>query len=250
MLSSPDTSAKPFYRMVHDMGGFNTFQKMLAEEDESKLRATLRLYGINMDDPESTRRELSATSATEAESSGTAKPLAITDCVKFFPIGDRNKAFALPSQFVYIDAQGRPAYASWHGGPSVTPLPGTRLPCGTTVGTWGLKTDVGGHMIPAALGGYGGRANIIPQDGSLNGGPWRSVEYVPTLCRKKFPVQYQFTNVYFSPADVRPAFIKAWVKIDHGLAATVGETGTRNGAPTPAAVTQLNAFKTMATFYC
>ena len=55
-LANPDPSSKAFYQMIRDMGGFDAFHKLLAEQDEAKLSATLRLYGISMNNPESTRR--------------------------------------------------------------------------------------------------------------------------------------------------------------------------------------------------
>jgi DNA/RNA non-specific endonuclease len=210
-LKTEDQNGPRFYQMIKDLGGFAAFNNLIASGEKEKIEATLSKYGIgySASEPGASQSSSSTLSKNLSNENGSAnqatKPLAITDCVPFFPPADRGKTFALGSHTVYIDAMGRPAYATWIGSPSDPVVPGTRTPCATTVGTWGIAGDQGGHLIPTALGGWGGRANIVPQNGSMNMGPWKIIESIPSICSKRWTTTYIVTPGYASPLDVRPA---------------------------------------------
>jgi hypothetical protein len=79
----------------------------------------------------------------------------------------------------FIDGAGRPARAY----ADLPPIAGEpRSPaCRSDVGGWGDAEDPendydGGHLIGAQLGGWGRRANLVPQDANFNRGTWAVLE--------------------------------------------------------------------------
>lgn len=123
---------------------------------------------------------------------GSINPSSVTaqniyDCVEFFPPEDRNKVWVFPVNLmsVTIDAVGRPVLATKNFPPLGL---GSRDPaCQRFVGN--LFSDVpnskfqGGHLIGDSLGGYGGRANLAPQNANFNAGIWRETEKTIRSCR-------------------------------------------------------------------
>lgn len=88
-------------------------------------------------------------------------------------------------EFYYVDSSGRPAQAYKFLPPIVAE---SRISaCQTAIGQWGDAEDPandydGGHLIGSQLGGWGGRANIIPQDANFNRGNWVALENKMAKC--------------------------------------------------------------------
>lgn len=103
----------------------------------------------------------------------------ITDCPKNFPSSDRNAWHSVGGEQYYIDGSGRPSRALANLPPIAAEARNTT--CQTSVGQWGdaetPSNDYdGGHLIGSQLGGYGKRANLVPQDANFNRGNWAVLE--------------------------------------------------------------------------
>jgi DNA/RNA non-specific endonuclease len=127
----------------------------------------------------------------------------ITDCNQYFPNEDRNIWHNFNSEYYYIDASGRPnrAYADL---PPINKEPRIDS-CQTKIGRWGDAEDPsndydGGHLIGAQLGGWGGRANIVPQDANFNRGRWVELENKMAKCgnlpnpRLRYSISVSYAN--------------------------------------------------------
>jgi hypothetical protein len=105
-----------------------------------------------------------------------------------------------------IDSIGRPLQSDI--GLIGRPIPAPRQDrCQNKVGTWGQPSDEGGHMVGRALGGYGGRANLVPQDRVLNRGLWKNMEYEVGRCASAgYITTYTVLNRYpYFSSTVRPS---------------------------------------------
>ena len=109
----------------------------------------------------------------------------ISDCPKYFPSGDRNVWHHFNGEYYFIEASGRPhrAYAYL---PPIASEPRSDS-CQLNVGQWGDQENPsndydGGHMIGSQLGGWGKRANLIPQDANFNRGNWVVLENKMAKC--------------------------------------------------------------------
>lgn len=132
----------------------------------------------------------------------------IEGCPRVFPVADRSQGHVVAIQDVKVDAKGRPW--AWHAKWSGPVTPGKRYPgCQSDVGHMGRKTDVGGHMIGAQLGGWGKRANLVPQDAQLNAGGsgWSEIDTTIAFCAERgFLPDYDIWAMYDDriPNTVRP----------------------------------------------
>jgi len=105
-----------------------------------------------------------------------------------FPSAERNKTHTLPIRtIVHIDARGCP---NWEEKTFTSRklVPKPRDPnCQVKVARLGKaefpkKQFDGGHMIASNLGGYGKRANLVPQESNFNRGTWKSAELRIASC--------------------------------------------------------------------
>lgn len=127
----------------------------------------------------------------------------ISDCVKYFPSGDRNTWHNFNGEHYFIDTSGRPSRAYADLPPIVA---AARISsCQTSIGQWGdaevSSNDYdGGHLIGSQLGGWGGRANIVPQDANFNRGNWVQLENAMARCgrlpagRMRYSVSVGYPN--------------------------------------------------------
>jgi hypothetical protein len=88
-------------------------------------------------------------------------------------------------EFYFVDNAGRPSQAYKYLPPVVTEARITA--CQTAIGQWGDAEDPGhnydgGHLIGSQLGGWGGRANIVPQAANFNRGNWVALENKMAKC--------------------------------------------------------------------
>lgn len=109
----------------------------------------------------------------------------ITDCPKFFPSSDRNIFHSLNGEYYYIDGAGRPNRAYSYLPPIAAEVRNDS--CQLNVGQWGDQENPsndydGGHMIGSQLGGWGKRANLVPQDANFNRGNWATLENKMATC--------------------------------------------------------------------
>ena len=116
---------------------------------------------------------------------GRVTEAAISDCPKYFPSGDRNIWFNFDGEYYLIDGSGRPSRAYKYL-PPISAAPRIDS-CQLNVGQWGDAENPsndydGGHLIGSQLGGWGGRANLVPQDANFNRGNWVTLENKMATC--------------------------------------------------------------------
>lgn len=109
----------------------------------------------------------------------------ITDCPQYFPSGDRNIWHNLNGEYYFIEGSGRPSRAYAYLPPIVAAARNDS--CQASVGQWGDAENPsndydGGHLIGSQLGGYGKRANLVPQDANFNRGNWVTLENKMAKC--------------------------------------------------------------------
>ncbi|RKH46738.1 hypothetical protein D7X12_04565 [Corallococcus sicarius] len=109
----------------------------------------------------------------------------ISDCPKFFPSSDRSIWHNFDGEYYFIDSAGRPNRAYKYL-PQIVAAPRSDT-CQTNVGQWGDAENPsndydGGHLIGSQLGGWGARANLVPQDANFNRGNWLQLENKMAKC--------------------------------------------------------------------
>ncbi len=147
-------------------GGLMDFFKSSAEED---IRLAMAQYGVGY----------------KVHNVGDVTLSAISDCPKYFPSTDRNVWKNFDGEYYYIEGYGRPYRAYKYLPPIVAEARWDS--CQTSVGQWGDAENPsndydGGHMIGSQLGGWGGRANLVPQDANFNRGNWVQLENKMATC--------------------------------------------------------------------
>jgi hypothetical protein len=160
------TGGEPVDWLETDLGGPSGVMNLFDSRDERAIREVLSGYGIGY-----TVHALSST---------------IDDCPQRFPSGDRNTWHNFNGEFYYIESGGRP-YRAYSYLPPVAAEPRSES-CQASVGQWGDAENPsndydGGHMIGSQLGGWGRRANLVPQDANFNRGNWAVLENKMALCR-------------------------------------------------------------------
>jgi hypothetical protein len=190
-LSEEDDAAEPvdsITRLENDYGGADGLRELFDESPVEVIQQALAPYGIGYvvhpaPDPE--EQQL------------------ISDCVKYFPSSDRNIWHNFNGEHYFIDTSGRPsrAYADL---PPIVAAPRINA-CQTSIGQWGDAENPsndydGGHLIGSQLGGWGGRANIVPQDANFNRGNWAQLENAMALCdnlpagRMRYSITVGYSN--------------------------------------------------------
>jgi hypothetical protein len=149
-------------RIERDFGGPDGLMDYFERNGEQAVRAALAGYGVGFN------------------------AQLISDCPKFFASTDRNVWHSFNGEYYFVESAGRPhrAYAYL---PPVVSEPRSDS-CQLNVGQWGDAENPsndydGGHLIGSQLGGWGKRANLIPQDANFNRGNWAVLENKMALCR-------------------------------------------------------------------
>jgi hypothetical protein len=156
------------------------------------------------------------------------------DCVKFYGSTVRDKRYQAHGQAVHIDSVGRPdlAFKAWqYYEPIRKGHDNTK--CQRDVGNWGNADDQGGHLIADSLGGWGGRANLVPQNGAMNTGIWNhKVEDTVRRCVKSgLGVNYTVSALYLNDT-VRPASLEAMLFVYAGENVYQSQVHLANRSPT------------------
>jgi DNA/RNA non-specific endonuclease len=138
-------------------------------------------------------------------------PLAVSACVRLFPASDRNKTLTLPNgyQNVAIDNLGRPTKSSLSWPPMRISArdPACQSQVGNEFTGASIPDQDGGHIVGSALGGYGRRANLAPQNRNFNTGVWAATELAFRSCRLK-PTVYTGSVKYPIPANINTPEIR------------------------------------------
>ncbi len=210
----PDRAAPAdtaYARLLEDVGGVAGLGALLQTASNGELAATFARYGMQF--------EVVDRAAVEATWEDQGRMMDITACPQFFPSGDRTKWFRLVgaggAEDHYIDSRGRPLTAYKTLPPVVTAA--RQETCQANVGNWGTAgtTYDGGHLIGSQLGGWGGRANLVPQQYNFNRGNWVRIENQLALCARlgSGAVQYHVDVDYPNTTTLTPSAFHADVGI-------------------------------------
>ena len=199
------TEDAAYASLLAEHGGVDGLSAFLKDASVAELGASLARHGIAFElldaaDDDFVRRDVYA-------------------CSQFYPSADRVKWFRLVGaggpEDHYIDSRGRPATAFKSLGPVVTAS--RQSSCQTTIGNWGSPASSfdGGHLIGSQLGGWGGRANIVPQHYNFNRGNWAKIENALAKCGRlgSGAVEYHVDVDYPSSSALTPSQFHADVKI-------------------------------------
>ncbi len=164
MSSCAAEVADPIEDLEAEVGGPDGVADMFRSQTEAEVRAQLADYGIGY----------------------VVSALSIETCPKFFEATYRNTWHNISGEFYYVDGSGRPSRA-YKDVPPVAAESRSES-CQGNVGGWGDVENPandydGGHLIGSQLGGWGKRANLVPQDTNFNRGNWAVLENKVALCR-------------------------------------------------------------------
>jgi hypothetical protein len=153
-------------QIERDFGGPNGVMEFFQSHTEEEIRAAMAQYGVGY--------KVHDVSAA-----------VISDCPKYFPSGDRNVWHNFDGEYYLIEGYGRPSRAYKYLPPIVAAARNDT--CQLNVGQWGDAENPandydGGHMIGSQLGGWGARANLVPQDANFNRGNWVTLENKMATC--------------------------------------------------------------------
>jgi hypothetical protein len=154
-------------QMERDFGGPSALMDFFESHTEEEIRLALEAYGVGY------------------VTHGSVDQAVISDCPKYFPSGDRNIWHNFDGEYYFIDGSGRPHRAYKYLPPIAA---AARIDsCQLNVGQWGDAENPnndydGGHLIGSQLGGWGGRANLVPQDANFNRGNWAQLENKMATC--------------------------------------------------------------------
>ena len=111
----------------------------------------------------------------------------------------------LNGEYYYVDYAGRPSRAYTFLPPIEAERRASR--CQRDVGRWGDEANPdndydGGHMIGSQLGGWGARANLVPQDLNFNRGNWVKLENKLATCKHLDDGQLFYAIRVYYPDEV------------------------------------------------
>ncbi|AKF86670.1 hypothetical protein MFUL124B02_31195 [Myxococcus fulvus 124B02] len=154
-------------QLEQDFGGPSGLMAFFDSHTEEEVRGALKPYGVGY--------------VLHGDVTGAA----IRDCPKYFPSSDRNIWHNFDGEYYFLDTAGRPSRA-YKNLPAIVAAPRIDA-CQTSVGQWGDAENPsndydGGHLIGSQLGGWGGRANLVPQDSNFNRGNWVQLENKMARC--------------------------------------------------------------------
>ncbi|WP_163988455.1 DNA/RNA non-specific endonuclease [Pyxidicoccus caerfyrddinensis] len=154
-------------QMEQDFGGPSGLLDFFESHSEEEIREAMTQYGVGY------------------VVHGNVNEALISDCPKYFPSSDRNIWHTFDGEYYFIDSAGRPNRAYKYL-PKIIAAPRVDS-CQTNVGQWGDAENPsndydGGHLIGSQLGGWGSRANLVPQDANFNRGNWAQLENKMATC--------------------------------------------------------------------
>ena len=196
-----------YAQLLADVGGVDGLSTLFRESTDAELVDLFARYGM-------------ASEIVEvADADEAARIQDITACPQRFPSADQTKWFLLRGaggvENHYIDSRGRPLTAFKLLGPIVTASRQTS--CQTNVGNWASPASSydGGHLIGSQLGGWGGRANLVPQHYNFNRGNWKRIEDALADCGRlgSGAVEYHVDVDYPDTSTLTPSQFHADVKI-------------------------------------
>lgn len=190
----PALSDDPAQQLEDDFGGPNGLLEFFESHSEDEVRAILGEYQI-----------------------GYVTADSITDCPKKFSSAERNTWHRINGEYYFVDSAGRPRRAYAYLPPVVTASRDDS--CQASVGQWGDAENPsndydGGHMIGSQLGGWGARANLVPQDSNFNRGNYVQLENQMAKCKSLSSgrMLYSITVSYPSSSTLIPSTWNVYIE--------------------------------------
>lgn len=220
------SSDSAYARLIDDLGGRDGLIALLRGSTHDELEATFAEYGMGFEVIDRSTFDESLEDASKD----------ITSCPQLFPVANRTKWYRLVGaggpEDHYIDSRGRPLIAVKMLGPIVTAPRQTT--CQTNVGNWGVPASDydGGHLIGSQLGGWGGRANLVPQHFNFNRGNWVRIENQLARCGRlgNGAVEFVVDIDYPNATTLTPSRWRGDVRIG-GVWRRASFTNTSGGGP-------------------
>lgn len=161
-VTGPEPAKDPAQQLEDDFGGPGGLVEFFENHSEDEIRETLATYEL-----------------------GYVIHASITDCPQTFPSSFRGTWYSLTGEHYYIDSAGRPSKAYSHLPPISSEI--RNESCQASVGQWGDAANPGtdydgGHLIGSQLGGWGARANLVPQEANFNRGNYAQLENKMARC--------------------------------------------------------------------
>ncbi len=243
MLEDGNTADDDFLRLVQSVGGYEEYGNLLRTLNTKEAKALHAKFGVGF----STKPP-----GADASKEGLS-PQFIGECVKLFPPADRNKAHWMDKwkYAIFIDNAGRPNWANKEWELPTIPRDGGRDGCQTTVGKWGIRDDIGGHLVAATLNGYPRRANIVPQNRYFNNSEWRIIENTVKRCVNRSPqTSIRVVAVYTNSSTLRPTQIHMYMKTFRYAGLLAPFDNVRGGGPGTSGSTVARQFAAGFRPYC
>lgn len=157
-----EPSDDPAQQLENDFGGPKALLEFFEDHSEDEIRAVLADYEL-----------------------GFASQASITDCPQKFSSSQRSSWHYIGGEYYYIDSVGRPGRAYAFLPPIANESRNDS--CQASVGQWGDAANPGtdydgGHLIGSQLGGWGARANLVPQQANFNRGNYAQLENKMAKC--------------------------------------------------------------------
>jgi hypothetical protein len=161
-VTGPELAKDPAQQLEDDFGGPGGLLEFFESRSEDEIRETLA-----------------------ADEIGYVTQAAITDCPQTFASSFRTTWHSITGEHYYIDSAGRPSKAYSHLPPINSEARNDS--CQASVGQWGDAANPsndydGGHLIGSQLGGWGARANLVPQEANFNRGNYAQLENKMATC--------------------------------------------------------------------
>jgi hypothetical protein len=161
-VTGPELANDPAQQLEDDFGGPGGLLEFFESHSEDEIREALATYELGY--------------VTEA---------AITDCPQTFESSFRSTWHSITGEYYFIDSAGRPSKAYSHLPPVRSEV--RNESCQAGVGQWGDAANPGtdydgGHLIGSQLGGWGARANLVPQVANFNRGNYVQLENKMATC--------------------------------------------------------------------
>ena len=196
--------------------GHDGITALLDSEDEAAVAAAFAPFGIGYEIVDVTAEE----AAMEQEDADAARlGTTITECPQYFGLSYRSKWYTLKgaggSESHYVDGSGRPGAAYKRLPPDV--MAPRSSSCQTSIGNWGVPSSSydGGHLIGSQLGGWGKRANIVPQHYNFNRGNWKRIEDRLAQCDALAyaSIEYYVVVDYPNGSNLTPNYFHSYVNV-------------------------------------
>jgi hypothetical protein len=193
-VTGAELAADPAQQLEDDFGGPAGLLDFFESHGEDEIRETLAAYQI-----------------------GYVTLAAITDCPQTFSSSYRSTWYSLTGEHYYIDSAGRPSKAYSYLPPISSEARNDA--CQASVGQWGDAANPGtdydgGHLIGSQLGGWGARANLVPQEANFNRGNYAQLENKMATCGglSSGRMLYSITVSYPNSTTLIPSTWNVYIK--------------------------------------